>query len=384
MKIKKYSLLYYIVIFILTLKLILENSRLIIMPEQVGNILNIISVVFLIIKLYNQKYTICELWIYFSFGLICTLVSFISKEYVIALSYLLIIGKKNVNMKNALRINCYTKFIAIFLHMLIYIINVEMGLTDIIYYTSSGNPRYDFYLGHPNATAGIIFWTIAELIYINDNKLSFGKFILCSVLGFISINLTNSRTSILSYIVLLTLLLLSKIKGRNINRFIKFNSKYIFSILSVLSISISYFYIPLNNIVNLDILDNLLSRRLSLGYLGIQKFGIPIFPQLIDSSYIVKWHTYHMQIVLDNIYIKSAVCYGVLFLTLISILFIYTTKYTSKTEWIYIIVFAIVGFSENYILNALISFPLLFIGNSIINNARIDDIEFKLDKYKVK
>lgn len=46
MKIKKYSLLYYIVIFILTLKLILENSRLIIMPEQVGNILNIISVVF--------------------------------------------------------------------------------------------------------------------------------------------------------------------------------------------------------------------------------------------------------------------------------------------------------------------------------------------------
>ena len=46
--------------------------------------------------------------------------------------------------------------------------------------------------------------------------------------------------------------------------------------------------------------------------------------------------------------------------------------------------FAIVGFSENYILNALISFPLLFIGNSIINNARIDDIEFKLDKYKVK
>ena len=145
MKIKKYSLLYYIVIFILTLKLILENSRLIIMPEQVGNILNIISVVFLIIKLYNQKYTICELWIYFSFGLICTLVSFISKEYVIALSYLLIIGIKNVNMKNALRINCYTKFIAIFLHMLIYIINVEMGLTDIIYYTSSGNPRYDFY-----------------------------------------------------------------------------------------------------------------------------------------------------------------------------------------------------------------------------------------------
>ena len=108
-----------------------------------------------------------------------------------------------------------------------------------------------------------------------------------------------------------------------------------------------------------------------MGYLGIQKFGIPIFPQLIDSSYIVKWHTYHMQIVLDNIYIRSAVCYGLLFLTLISILFIYTTKYTSKTEWIYIIVFAIVGFSENYILNALISFPLLFIGNSIIYNGCI-------------
>ena len=384
MKIKKYSLLYYIAIFILTLKLILENSRLIIIPELIWNIINITAIVLLIIKLYNQKYTVYELWVYILFGLICTLVSFLSKEYVIALSYLLIVGIKNVNIKNALRINCYTKFIVIFLHMFIYIINVENGLTEIIYYTSSGNPRYDFYLGHPNSTAGIIFWMIAEFIYINDNKLSFGKFTLCSIIGFISISLTNSRTSILSYIVLLIFLLLSRINSRNINRFIKFNSKYIFSMLAILSIYISYFYTKINNIINLDILDSLLSRRLSLGYMGIQRFGIPIFPQLIDSSYIVEWKTYHMKIVLDNIYIKSAVCYGLLFLTLMAILFVYVTKRSSKIEWIYIIVFAIVGFSENYILNALVSFPLLFIGNGIINNTRIDDVGFKLNKYEVR
>lgn len=373
MIIKKDSLLYYIAIFILTWQLILQDSRIFTIPEPFTIILKITAILLLIIKLYNQKYTIKELFIYLFFGLICAIVSFITKEYVIILSYLLIIGIKNVEIKSALKINCYTKIIMLLLHIVIYIINVKIGVVEIAYYTSTGNPRYDFYLGHPNNIAGIILWTLAELIYINNNKLSFIKIIPSAILSFILINLTNSRTTILSYIILILLLIFSKYNNNKIVKLMRFNSKYIFFILSILSISISYFYISLNNIINLDILDNLFSRRLSLGYIGIKNFGIDIFPKLIDSNYIARWDNYNMKIVLDNVYIKSAICYGLIFLLSISILFIYTTKKTTKKEWIYIILFAIIGFSENYILNALISFPLLFIGNSIINNRKINN-----------
>ena len=130
-------------------------------------------------------------------------------------------------------------------------------------------------------------------------------------------------------------------------------------------ISMSLFY---DKIPQIDKVDDLLSRRVSLGKVAIDEYGIAIIPQKISYNTIVQWEDkYTMYLVLDSIYTRSAVSYGMLVLGLLILGFYRKNQNITNKEAIFIIMFALTGITENYILNAYLCFPLLFLGTILYN-----------------
>ena len=348
--------LYYIAIAIVTIKVILNTSQLIIIPEYVDNILTIFISFLFFLKLFAQKYTKKQIVIISIIGVLVLYISIVCNEYVIALTYLAIISIKGIEIKKVVKIMFITKLILISTHIIIYCLSLNEN--TVMYYTSNGEARHTLFLGHPNTVAGIIMWMIMEYIYLKYEKVNIMTYLGLIILDVAIYYLTKSRTVLIAFSIFIILLIISKkIKNKQILIAI---SRRILLILSLIIISLSVFY---SKIPNIDYVDQLLSRRISLGKIAIDNYGLTLLPHEINYDVVVKWEDeYEMNLVLDSLYIRSAVSYGLIVLILIVYGFHKKSRYITIREAVFIILFAITGITENYVLNTYICFPLMFLG----------------------
>lgn len=120
---KQKNILYYLAIALVTIKVILNTSELIEIPEQIDNIFTIFLSGMFIIKLFSQTYTKKQI-IYISIiGILLLYVSFVSNEFVIMLSYLAIISMKSIEVKDIIKIMLPIKITLVLFHIIVYIIS---------------------------------------------------------------------------------------------------------------------------------------------------------------------------------------------------------------------------------------------------------------------
>lgn len=350
--------IYFVGIIILCIKFFTEKSSLISINDMP---IAATLVICFFVKLIFQNYTNKQLIITIISGIISFWVSIITHEFIALYVFLVIFASKNIDIKKIIKISfcCITVLLSI--HVIKYIIDGFISEIPIIY-RNTGEPRYTFYMYHPNIVAGLILWLVSQYAYLKYDNLKIRHLIAFLAIFIVTYLLTLSRTTLIASIALIVLLVLSK--NIKLSKIITYFSKIIFIVAIVFTIGISYIYRWNKDSFILQKIETALSGRVSLLSIAIDEYGVSLFPRDLDLTKEVKWDFGGTaELYLDSIYSRSYIKYGLLYLIWLIYLFTNLNSKNEKKNAIFIILFAIIGITERYIMYPVIGFPLLFFGD---------------------
>ncbi|MDV7757566.1 hypothetical protein [Liquorilactobacillus mali] len=223
--------------------------------------------------------------------------------------------------------------------------------------------KYSLGFSHPNSLGITLLIVNICFVYLSKNRLKLLPTISLLFFDGILLNISQARTSLYLIILLFLLWII----------FNKFNRKILFELWAVGSFFLSIFLFFLTYIVNFFppnnsyyfILNNFFSGRLDLIQFFFNKYGVTFFGQQIHYELILHSILNYSYEVLDNSYAKLLVNYGIIavvaYLGLIGLICFYS--YRSKNKWMLIpvIIFLLLGFSEQSMLYFWCNFSLLFL-----------------------
>ncbi|MBR2827684.1 MAG: hypothetical protein IKE70_00415 [Bacilli bacterium] len=344
--------------FLLSISSILDFLSFLINPFLIiGTILLLISISLKTIKL---KYLLIKgilLLIAFYSYILC-------KDPTIFITFLIIFSIKQEDIPSILKIIFYFWTLALIIHFFLYFLNYLFGIEVPIYYSENGTKRFTLFLGHPNFTSEIIFWISLIKVYQNDKKqkknINTIIFLIISML--LNYFITRSRTTLLFMILFLIYRIFLEKDNQNIMKTI---SKYIFPLAGFLSILFAYFF---QNLSLINSINKLVSGRFGMNYIVIHYFGMTFLSKPIDYTMKFFWNNnYVSSLIIDNLYIRFFVNYGIVLFVLLSIMIYQSSKKKNqKNAKLYpalIILLSLMAISEHHMLNAMIGFPLLFLCN---------------------
>lgn len=277
---------------------------------------------------------------------------------------IIVTGLKNLPLKKILNTFFVTQFISFVLILSLFFLSVIPDRVVI----RDGIVRSSLGFWHPN-TVGVMLLSLFMLSTFSEKKFTrlFFKISAFNIISLISYSLTNSRTSFILILVVSVLTLLQYFfKNRNL---LFINSRWFIPVTFIILFAVSYFSSILylygnSHIIKLSIL---LSNRISIGSKFINEYSVTFFGQKVEYSslnYSIQEVVGFQYKVLDNIYLKYLLNYGVFS---IGLLFLYLCKismvlnnYYLKYWNIYLLIFLCFGLMEQSVFNVNTNFLLLF------------------------
>lgn len=381
--------LYTIAFVILSVKNILDSSSLFRRPEWMDTLFLLSFFACIGWKLMLQRYTKKTLFLTVIFGFLFAFVSFKMKYFFLLFTFCGIAATQNVNLKNVFKYTSITKILMIFLHVIPYIVTAIVTPEQIDYIYRNGVQRQYFYIGHPNTFSMYVGWALLEFTYAFYEQLRGIHLIFIWIINYIVYRYTDSNTSIIVSTICVTLFTAERAKPKQMAKILTPIAKYAFAACAIFftAITVSFTSMPDGLRTMYLNLNDFFTGRLLFGAYTYEKFGIA---WLGNPSVHLSETTYFEgfwvdSLVFDNSYIYLLVYYGAIFLPIFSIALIIIgsdKKFDVKrnVEKILIIAYAFYAIMENYAINAVLCFPILFVGT------RLFDIyeENKLKKKEVK
>lgn len=364
--------IYYLSVILLTIKVVLISSELIVLNELIDNTIFAISIILIATKMVLLNKSLFDLILIGMIGIICLYTGIKSGSYHIFISYLIIAGSYKSDMKKMIKCILYTLTIMILTHLVVYLINMLFNNVEISSIVKQGEfvSTHSFYLGHSNTASMYILWTILGFIYLNYDNLTINKIIVYSALMISNYYFTRSRTCIIISILMISMIFLDKYILKNSNKIFKNLSKYGFIIISLITITLCKFYDKFSFI---SIINKLFSGRLLLSYFALKTYGYTLFGQFIDFTVnygvVSNWSVTRLAI--DIMPLRLIINYGVFYLIVYSLLLLKSNKYALKKEHIFITLMIFYSLMEIFTMNAVVCFPLAICGWYIINNNSI-------------
>ena len=298
------------------------------------------------------------------------LVSYTQNHYFyVVSSAICVVSCRNIDLKRVIRASYRLKTAWIAFHLTAYIIVYIVKPSMIRFDYRGGNTaiRHYFFLSQANTAAMLLAWTIIEFVYVNWDKLRIRDFLSLWVLFFIYNYFTDSRTSVVTLTVFLLLCALCK-AGRLRERALRGFTRWGFTVCSVLFPALAYGYLFLGQSFHafFTVLDTLLTGRLLYGSFGLDQYGLTVLGQPITWAGIVYWKGYWIdQVVFDNAYLYFAVALGIIWLIILSFSFFRVERYLTVTECILVTIYILFAITENYTVDVVYCFPMLFVSRLI-------------------
>ncbi len=331
--VKQKNVLYYIAIFMIFIIGNNNTSSILNLDPIFRQMMYGIAVILLGIKILCDKHSLKEYILMGILGLVFLYTSIKVDNIFFIVNYILIISISDIKISEIVKIDIIVKMTFLLVNSTIYYIDV---LTNQIPFEE----RQTLYFHNPNTTMGVIFWLIVDFIILSKDN--YRKVMKTSTIGlilmFVAYWITGSRTAMYLYIILYILIILAYIlRNKNI-KVIKKISKYAIDVLFITSLIICLFYPKLN----LQEVNAALSGRLYKSYWAYNKFGFNIvagetLDEIVDN------------VILDNFYTRSIVCYGIIIYLILSIwIKKFSKKNDSKVLDMIVIVFCLFLFNESY------------------------------------
>lgn len=326
-KIKLSDLIFFTAFLVYLINQVLKTTMFnVYIGDSVSTIVNLFAMLMLMIKIMIfDKYTFKNIVIMGLLG-VASIIIYRASSY-IDLIYLVIfiIAAKNVDFKKIVQIFLYVKIIITILAM----IACKLGLIEHIVYFRDGKYRYSFGSVYATDFAAGIFFSIVAYCYIKFEKLKIGDVIIFIGLGCFTDYYCDARVDSISIFMVAIIcsyfIIRNKIINKDslkINKIIRILLIIAVPISSISSIFITKAYSPSNKLmVNLN---KLLSDRLNLGKIGIDKYGFKLFGQSIrmvgNGGTNVKPTDYFF---IDSSYLFIVLRYGIVILVFICILYMF-------------------------------------------------------------
>lgn len=343
---------------ILIIKIILQDSLYFTIPEivEIGiEAVCYIYFVFIIIKyLRVNKF---KLVIIFIIIMITCYTGFITKNMTLLSSIMIVTVTAIRKDEKIIRISNKVIGITLGIHIIIYCFQMLIGDVHVTP-DWSGRTRYLLGFSNPNASGILILWWAIGKIYLSNYNIK--KTLIYMGVIILSYYFNRCRSMLYCSIVLLILsICINKNIGTGI---IKFLSRNIIIIISIVVIVLTYLYNNGNN--KIKKLDEIFSNRIFFSAQAIKENGFTLLGQKTNQS-IVKIGNYVGNIVMDVTYIALYYKYGIIYLILLIMMAKYITKTRTQKEYMLLIIYAIFAMLELYSLNFAVCFPILFGANWI-------------------
>lgn len=310
--------------------------------------------------------------------MLLALISYIfSDDSIVLKLFLVIYSSKTLDFNDFIKKDLYVKLI---FFIIVIILHFNGLTTDYIMYRSDGTMRSSMGFSHPNIFGLYIFMFCMELVYLKRNKLKLYDYVMIICLLLVIYNYSDSRASIISLVLLITLLLtknflIKYVFSRKVIKFFVQNSFLIFTIITYIA-TILYS----NNYGIGKIMNTITSNRISsicyfLDNYGINLFGKKLYLVSTEKSVLLSIKAY----ILDNCYFNLLIKYGaIMFL----IIFLITRKVFERLynykKFSLIIIFLILlvyGLMENSIFKITYTPFLLYFGNVLYSKKESDENE---------
>jgi hypothetical protein len=293
-----------------------------------------LALIFIGIKVFLiDKHSKKEIW-FCVFLAVCFLGTCLHTGYIfLAAVLLLILGVKNVPFKRLIQLYCAIAGTLLVITM----VSSQVGLVENLVYGS----RISFGIIYPTDFTAHIFYLVMGYCYLRKEKLTYSE--LAGILGLsvfsymFCIARTNAICLLLTFAVFLYLKIRNRVSDKNGSHYVM-NPKY--SRILVFSMPIcAFFFISLTFLYNdqtsnfiLTTINSLVSDRLRLGSIGLERYGIHLFGSTFQ---MVGWGgsaTYPKAeyFFLDSSYVLILIRYGIMVFLAVTTVFVLSSLRAEK------------------------------------------------------
>ncbi len=299
---------------------------------------------------------------------VCLLVAMMSSNTQIPLlAVTFIIAAKGMDME---------KFVAFDfkLRLLIFLALMVLSLAGVINNYSAlinGSFKYAFGWKHPNTCASTLTLLALELMYLKWEKFRLRHWVLVLVVLVFMDQFCAARTSIISFLaVCLWFVLVRKTKSSDglFARVFRFAQVNLYSLMALVSFALVLVYRKGSALG--DKLNSVLTNRLYYGDLYLSEYGVSLFGQEIytmgSRGAQASGASYSgLDMAFINMAVQWGAVYSVLFIALYTVLIYHLLKNKRYKEMLFVLFFAIVGFSSTAMLTFYRNFSLVFIWSAV-------------------
>lgn len=275
---------------------------------------------------------------------------------------------KGVSFKTLAKIAGYI-YCALLIITVVFAIAGQIAVVELL--REDGRVRYSLGFSHPNRFSTTVFQVLAAWLAVRYPKFRLPELGACIASVIVILAVADSRTTALAILAMAFLIVSARqFEGRG-----KSKQFIILSGLLVLLVIISSLYFMVSYSRNNSIhyfLNDVLSGRLFLAHGYYSTFPPTLFGRSFNSNIIYTFSSggSHLGFTVDNTYARIPLLYGLVPMAvfLSGLVFLFRNEYRSgriRAEFIFLVIFLLVGFSESFMLNismnfALIAFSVLF------------------------
>lgn len=364
---ERYYLAAYIVILI---RLLCENSNLIVFGDTSKNILTCVFALFMLLAAMTEGLTRVQ-WIAVSVLLLIFLYSYTRMGYFFLLvSLLCMVTIKKTNLKTILTWSCAIKASYLAIHVFCYIITYILKPDSIEYVYRDGTARHYFFVSHANTFSMFLLWTIIEYIYIRHDKLKIPDYLILLSIDLGIDFFTDSNSNRIAIVLLTAFLLIEKTcpcwKAHGLRWFVKYGYAILGIFFSI--ITIMYPYLNGGAKIAFDALDMFFTGRLKLGAYAYHIGGATFFGQRLPEYALEFWKgIWFSKVTCENTYIWMLVSNGIIYIILFFLLFFFTADYMSPFELSVCSIYILYSIMENYVINVVLCFAPLIAAKYVLN-----------------
>lgn len=359
-RIKRSDLLLYFGTVVFVAKTVFSVSKIIPYNNFTDILLSIIGSVVLIISILLQNYQIKTLLLYAAFIGLTLYNSWVTGNNVLVITVISCLAVRNSNLTNYIKMIFRIESILLIIHSVIAIVGSTFGVFNIVQ-DIGGVMRYDFGMKHPNSFAALAFNLLIMFIWLKWDRIKIRHIIAMAICAGIVFVFCKTRTNFMTMLIVIGLLFIRKFNHR-LDRTIE---KLAFIIVPLFSVFMGFaiiFYTTGNSVIVL--LNKILNARISLGAYALAHYRFTLFGQNMEALYTgTIWDSVWMlnAFTFDCIYTYMLINQGIIWLVLLTILFVRLAKRKNVRDNVAIISWALYGLTEVQGLNCFSCMPILLL-----------------------
>lgn len=308
-------------------------------------------------SLYERGELVCALF----FGAAALAGALASGEMGLLEFFVIMLAAKDVSPRRLVRVFAAVKAAGLALTVFLW----SRGLLDAMYYQDDQVGYYNTYgFCHRNVLAANVVALCLAWFYLRYRRMKFWDAVLWCGAAAVMYRFALSRTGLIVLLLTVASMLLFRWKQRALFALPKFQKYVMGAFLGLLAVSVlgTVFYPGDSGFW--QFVDGIFTKRFRFAHQCLEEYGLSLFGQRLPFvSSMEAQSTDAARLILDNSYMRALLSYGVIpggvFLGLYAAALGKSVKKRSGRLTVCLLVFAVFGLSERYMLDVYYQFPLL-------------------------